>query len=108
MSTIAAKLRKLDRRLVLAAIAIVICYMPVIIEDARVFNSVTSGQFGCCGYVSENWLARPITYALVDEWTPPTWTRNATGTERWLTSDGIIDGNPKFWRIVRREPATVK
>lgn len=79
-------------------------YLPLVIEDARIYRTVADKSHGCCGYVSENRLARPVTYFLVDEWTTPVWTENAIRNERWLTSDGLIDGEHKFWRILQREP----
>lgn len=81
----------------------VLFYLPVVIEDAMLFESV-SQQRGCCGFVSENLLERPVTYALVDEWTQPVWTQNAMKSENWLTSDGKINGETKFWRIIERKP----
>jgi hypothetical protein len=81
-----------------------VIYFPVVAEDVDIYLTVSGPNHGCCGFVSENRLARPVTYALVDSWTEPKWTVNATHTERWLTSDGLIDGQAKFWRILEREP----
>lgn len=88
-------------------VLLAVLYLPVVIDDATIYNSV-SGSTSCCGFVSESRLERPVTYALVDEWTEPVWGQNAAGTERWLTSDGKIDGVVKFWRIVERQPIEVE
>lgn len=81
-----------------------VIYLPVVAEDVDIYLTVSGPNHGCCGFVSENRLARPVTYALVDSWTEPKWTVNAAHTERWLTSDGLIDGQAKFWRILERQP----
>ena len=82
-----------------------IFYIPTLIEDALLYREVVS-QRGCCGFVSESWLERPITYLMVDHWTEPTWSENEAKTDRWLTSDGLVDGQIKFWRILQRVPIT--
>lgn len=81
-----------------------VLYLPVVIDDAETYHSVASSDSFCCGFVSENRFERPVTYALVDEWTEPAWTQNAIGSERWLTSDGKVNGVTKFWRIIERQP----
>jgi hypothetical protein len=88
----------------LTAFLVAVIYLPVVLEDIDIYLTVSGPNHGCCGFVSENRLARPVTYALVDSWTEPKWTVNATLTERWLTSDGLIDGQAKFWRILERQP----
>lgn len=80
-----------------------IVYLPFVIEDAVLYKSVTS-QPGCCGFVSESWLERPITYLMVDAWTAPVWSENEAKTHRWLTTDGLVKGETKFWRILQKEP----
>lgn len=84
----------------------VMLYLPILGEDALTYRSVVTGNFVCCGFVSESWIERPVTYALVDQWTSPAWKENATKTERWLTSDGIVNGQTKFWRLLERESMT--
>jgi hypothetical protein len=84
-----------------------IAYVPILIEDVGTYINVSSKNHGCCGFVSENWLSRPVTYALVDKWTEPTWKENTIGTEYWLTSEGLVEGEPKFWRLLERKPAVV-
>ena len=76
---------------------------PFVVQDIVTYRSVTQSP-GCCGYVSENRLTRPVTYAIVDEWTTPVWTQNAIKSERWLTADGLANGEKKFWRILQRVP----
>lgn len=88
----------------LMTLLVAVLYLPVVAEDVDIYLTVSGPNHGCCGFVSESWLERPVTYALVDSWTQPRWTVNTTGTERWLTSDGLIDGQAKFWRILEREP----
>lgn len=96
---------KLPRPLLYALPALAVaCYLPTVANDAMTYRHVVTEQRGCCGYVSENWIVRPLTYLLVDEWTQPIWTENAIKSERWLTSDGIISGETKFWRVLQREP----
>lgn len=80
------------------------CYLFVLIEDIQNYRVVSSDQHGCCGFVSESWIQRPVTYAMVDEWLAPVWTVNGDGSELWLTADGLLDGNRKFWRILQRVP----
>ena len=97
---------KLDRHLffyVLPVLAVA-SYLPTVIQDTVTYRGVVAEQHACCGFVSENWLARPVTYALVDEWTTPVWKENAIKTERFLTSDGIVNGQTKFWRLLERQP----
>ncbi|SDJ19693.1 hypothetical protein [Pseudomonas abietaniphila] len=97
---------KFDRRLffyVLPVLALA-CYLPTVIQDTVTYRSVVAEQLACCGFVSENWMARPVTYALVDEWTMPVWKENAIKSERFLTSDGIVNGQTKFWRLLERKP----
>jgi hypothetical protein len=79
-------------------------YAQFVIHDVITYRAVTDKSHGCCGFVSENRLARPVTYALVDEWTTPVWSENAIRSERWLTVDGMVNGERKFWRILQREP----
>lgn len=96
---------KLDRRVLFLLPAFTAaCYLPMLIEDASTYRSVIANQHACCGFVSESWVERPVTYAMVDEWTKPVWTENAIKTERWLTSDGIVSGETKFWRLLERQP----
>lgn len=96
---------KLKRQLCGAALALVmICFAPFAVEDAFTYHEVTTGSFKCCGFVSESVLKRPVTYALVDEWTEPAWTENAIKSERWLVSNGMVNGEMKFWRILDRAP----
>jgi len=45
----------------------VVCYLPTVIEDAQTYRAVVAEQHACCGFVSESWFERPVTYALVDE-----------------------------------------
>jgi hypothetical protein len=95
---------KFDRLLIWVALTLAVCYMAVVADDVRIYRILTSEQHGCCGFVSENRLARPVTYAMVDEWTTPVWSENAVRSERWLTVDGLVNGERKFWRILEREP----
>lgn len=81
-----------------------LCYLPTVIEDAQTYRDAVSEQRACCGFVSESRFERPVTYALVDEWTKPVWVENTTKTERWLTSEGKVNGETKFWRSLQREP----
>lgn len=95
---------KFDRRFLLVIPACILAiYLPVVIKDAMLYSSVAH-ESGCCGFVSESWLERPVTYALVDEWTVPVWGENAEKSQRWLTSDGKVNGQTKFWRILERQP----
>lgn len=71
------------------------------------YRSVIADQRTCCGFVSESWFERPVTYTLVDEWTTPVWKENAIKNERFLTSDGLISGQTKFWRLLERQPLTI-
>lgn len=94
----------LDLRLLVGGLVLAAgFYAPTVLEDFRTFQAVVGEQHGCCGFVSENWLERPVTYAMV-EWAEPSWSLNAIKTERWLTSDGKVDGQTKFWRVLKREP----
>lgn len=96
---------KIKRLLMLGLPALAVGFIiPIVIEDISIYRTVTSTSYGCCGFVSENRLARPVTYALVDEWTTPVWKDNAIKSERWLTADGMVNGERKFWRILQREP----
>lgn len=79
------------------------CYLPTVYEDAETFRAVVAKPNACCGYVSESWFERPVTYFMV-EWSKPSWTENATKTERWLTAEGKVGGEAKFWRLLEREP----
>jgi hypothetical protein len=104
VSKMRSKPLALDLRVLMAGLVLVAgLYSPTVLEDFKTYQAVISEQHGCCGFVSENWLGRPVTYALV-EWTEPSWTLNAIKTERWLTSDGKVDGQKKFWRVLKREP----
>lgn len=96
---------KLDFRLfyVLLGLALA-CYLPTFIQDAVTYSDVVAEKHACCGFVSESRIERPVTYALVDEWTQPIWKENAVKSERWLTSDGIVNGQTKFWRLLERQP----
>lgn len=82
------------------------CYLPTVIEDAQTYRAVIAEQHACCGFVSESWIERPVTYVMVDEWTKPVWSENATKTERWLTSEGKVSGETRFWRVLQRERVT--
>lgn len=97
------KLRKLGLVVLVGLGLSAALYLPILIHDAELYRRVTNGR-GCCGFVSESVMERPVTYALVDEWTTPVWTQNEARTEKWLTSDGIVDGETKFWRILQRQP----
>lgn len=94
---------RIKRQLSGAALALVmICFAPFVVEDAFTYHEVTTGDFKCCGFVSESVFKRPVTYALVDEWTEPAWAENFIKTERWLVSYGMVNGEMKFWRILDR------
>lgn len=96
---------KLHCSLLYALLALaVVCYLPVVIQDAVTYREVIVAQHACCGFVPESRIERPVTYAQVDEWTQPIWKENAVKTERWLTSDGIVNGQTKFWRLLERHP----
>lgn len=82
------------------------CYVPTVYRDAQTYRAVVADQHGCCGFVSESWVERPVTYALVDEWSKPAWSENSAKTERWLTSVGTVNGEARFWRILERQPVT--
>lgn len=82
------------------------CYVPTVVRDVQTYQAVVDEHHGCCGFVSESWFERPVTYTLVDEWSKPAWSENSTKTERWLISMGQIDGESKFWRILERQPLT--
>lgn len=98
---------KLDRRVLFAIPALVVAgYLPEVIDDAMTYRSVIAEQHACCGFVSESRFERPVTYALVEEWTQPIWKENAIKTERWLTSEGKVNGETKFWRLLEQRPAT--
>lgn len=87
----------------LGAVAIVGSILGmIIVDDASTYYSVVNNNQFCCGHVSEHWYERPVTYALIDHWTPPAWHENAAGTERWLVSDGVVKGEVKFWKILQR------
>ncbi|KZN20565.1 MULTISPECIES: hypothetical protein [Pseudomonas] len=83
-----------------------VLYLPTVIDDVKTYRAVASDQHGCCGFVSESPFERPVTYLMVDAWTTPSWSENAAKTERWLTSDGKVGGETKFWRLLQREPIT--
>lgn len=87
-----------------ALAAVMIGFAPFAVEDAFTYHEVTTGNFKCCGFVSESLFKRPVTYFMVDEWTKPAWTENAIKTERWLVSNGMVNGEMKFWRILERAP----
>ena len=96
---------KTRRQLLGAALAItLIGFVPFAVEDAFTYHEVTTGSFKCCGFVSESVFKRPVTYALVDKWTQPARQENAIKSERWLVSNGMVDGEMKFWRILERAP----
>ncbi|WP_116894769.1 hypothetical protein [Pseudomonas savastanoi] len=80
------------------------CALPPLAKDAETYLDVIAGK-GCCGFVSESWIERPITYAMV-KWDKPYWSENEARPERWLVSEGKVSGEPKFWRILQREPLT--
>ncbi|MFJ7794501.1 hypothetical protein [Pseudomonas sp. NPDC096950] len=86
-----------------ACVLAAIFYVPVLIEDVFLYRAVVS-QRSCCGFVPESWLERPITYLMVDDWTAPVWSVNAAKTQRWLTTDGLVNGETKFWRLLQKEP----
>jgi hypothetical protein len=79
-------------------------FVVSVAQDAETYRDVVSNSQGCCGYVSERLYERPFTRLMVDEWTEPRWTENAVHTERWLVSDGKVNGNVRFWRLIKREP----
>ncbi len=75
-----------------------------VIDDIDTYYTNVN-KSGCCGWVSENVLERPFTYLMVDRWSEPKWSLNATATEVWLTVDGYVDSERHFWRILdKREP----
>ena len=100
----APKIRKVGFSFLAVFGMAVVCYLPTVIEDAQTYRDAVAKQQACCGFVSESWFERPVTYAMVDEWTTPVWTENVTKTERWLTSEGKVNGETKFWRALQRVP----
>lgn len=83
-------------------VVIAVCALPPIAKDAQTYRDVVAGQ-GCCGFVSESWIERPVTFAMV-KWEKPFWSESESRPERWLVADGMVNGETKFWRILRREP----
>lgn len=64
---------------------------------------------GCCGWVDKNPLKRPFTYLMVEKWSEPKWTINASGDEEWLVIEGYVDGERNFWTILEyKDPETKK
>jgi|LNAP01.1.fsa_nt_gb hypothetical protein len=95
------------RKLVISLGAVVVlaaCALPPLAKDAETYLDVVAEK-GCCDFVSENWIARPVTRALV-EWENPYWSVNKEKSERWLISAGIVGGEAKFLRVLQREPIT--
>ncbi|WP_046481607.1 hypothetical protein [Pseudomonas veronii] len=78
------------------------CALPPLAKDAQTYRDVVAGQ-GCCGFVSESWIERPVTLAMV-HWEKPYWSTSESRPERWLVADGMVSGEMKFWRILQREP----
>jgi len=89
------------KALVFSLIPVTMITTFTIIDDYSIYQSNVSSP-SCCGYVSPSWYERPITHSLV-EWTEPRWTSNATQTENWLVSDGLVNGKVEFWTIWERE-----
>ncbi|MGF6281891.1 hypothetical protein ABH908_000076 [Pseudomonas frederiksbergensis] len=75
----------------------------VTVADAQLYYRVVDNP-GCCGWVEESRLARPWTYLMVDEWTEPTWESGPGNTTEFLTSNGIVQGEIKFWRVLGERP----
>ncbi|MBA1305948.1 hypothetical protein [Stutzerimonas stutzeri] len=95
------------RKALLIVIALgLLGYLPTVFQDAQTYRSIVGKKGVCCGFVPESVIARPVTYALVDAWSEPVWRRNEVGTERWLVSEGEVDGELKFWRILERQQIT--
>lgn len=57
----------------------------------------------CCGYVPPSIIDRPITHLLVD-WTEPEWKLNATRGEKWLVSEGKVNGKKEFFTVLEKKP----
>ncbi|TPG89828.1 hypothetical protein EAH72_31105 [Pseudomonas caspiana] len=95
------------KKLVVCLVAFVVlaaCALPPLAKDAETYLDVVAGK-GCCGFVSESWIERPVTYAMV-KWDKPYWSENEVKPERWIVSEGKVSGELKFWRILQREPLT--
>ncbi|WP_223508729.1 MULTISPECIES: hypothetical protein [unclassified Pseudomonas] len=95
----------LRKKFVICLVVIVVlaaCALPLLAKDAEIYLDVVAGK-GCCGFVSESWIERPVTRAMV-EWDNPYWSVNEEKSERWLVSEGMVNGETKFLRILKREP----
>lgn len=75
----------------------------VTVADAKLYYRVVANP-GCCGWVEESRLARPWTYLMVDEWTAPAWESGPGNSTEFLTSNGLVHGEMKFWRVLDARP----
>ena len=85
-----------------AIVVLAACALPPLAKDAETYLDVVAGK-GCCGFVSDSWIERPFTRAMV-KWGKPSWSVNEEKQERWLVSDGMVNEEIKFWRILKRVP----
>jgi hypothetical protein len=95
------------RRFVISLGAIVVlaaCALPPMAHDIEIYLDVVAAK-ECCGEVSESWIERPFTRAMV-KWENPFWSVDMVKSERLLVSFGIVDGEAKFLRVLQREPIT--
>jgi hypothetical protein len=52
-----------------AVVVLAACALPSLAKDAETYLDVVAGK-GCCGFVLESWIERPVTRAMV-EWDNP-------------------------------------
>ncbi|HCH1696680.1 TPA: hypothetical protein NKR24_004343 [Vibrio parahaemolyticus] len=97
----------MDRKIRLFGLIGVCLIAGVLLNEYILYKSNIESP-SCCGYVSPEWYKRPVTHLLVN-WTDPQWELNATETEQWLVSDGLVNGKVEFWTVwetIDIEPTT--
>jgi hypothetical protein len=81
----------------------ILWFVKNLVDDSVWFKGIVSDRGSCCNVVTSNRLAHPYTYLMVDEWTKPEWIDNPEKTQRWLVSEGMVDGKSKFYRVLDTE-----
>jgi hypothetical protein len=74
--------------------------IAITFSDVETYNSNIKND-SCCGWVPSNVLLRPYTNFKTD-WTEPKWQFNAIKSEKWLVTNGFINGKHHFWKILER------
>lgn len=74
--------------------------IAITFSDVETYNSNLKVD-SCCGWVPSNALLRPYTNLKTD-WTEPKWQLNAIKSEKWLVTDGFVNGKHHFWKILER------